>query len=137
MSFQLFAQSETVLMGGVDVGNGGRIVAGLNEGFFKTEDELVFHIKDTVQQIHANQHPRVRRWIEQGQCEFKMDFASTDVIDSYRSVKGTWTKGVVGYSRVLLEKCKKPFAIDADEHPANGSIGGDEDWFFPDMEDGF
>ena len=72
------------LMGGVDVGNGGRVVAGMIEGFFKTEDELVFQIRNTVDEVRSGQHERVREWISQGKCKFAMEFDSTDVIVSYR-----------------------------------------------------
>ncbi len=105
------------LMGGVDVGNGRRVMAGMVEGFFKTEEELVFKIQNTVDEVRSGSHERVRQWIQQGQCQFSMEFDSTDVIVSYRRINGEWNRGVLGYTKIFLEDCKDPYAIDADEPP--------------------
>lgn len=119
---------ELHMMGGVDVGNGGRVVAGMIEGFFKTEDELVFQIKNTVGEVRSGQHDRVRQWIRQGRCNADMEFDSTDVIISYREINGKWTRGVLGYTKILLEECLDPYAIEADEHPSEENFG-DEVWY--------
>ncbi|MCB0407079.1 MAG: hypothetical protein KDD34_02680 [Bdellovibrionales bacterium] len=116
--------SEYQSFGGVDVGNGGRILAGLNEGYFSNENELVEHVKETVHLIRNGTHPRVKNWIQQGTCESFMGFESVEVFTSYQEVNNVWKKGVTGYSLIRLKGCKQPLRIDADEMPEDPEIKG-------------
>ena len=56
-------------LGGVGIGNGGRVFAGMIEGHYANEDLLLKKVNETIHMIRRGNHPRVQQWIHQGSVQ--------------------------------------------------------------------
>lgn len=113
--------------GGVTVGNGSRISAGLSlKKDFKTEAQLKRYAESTIKNIRRNQHKRVSQMIYDGACDNDYRKVNRFYYETFYPVKNNrilLKTEYVGYLIVELRNCESVDKIKADT-----PFGGKDLW---------
>lgn len=107
-------------LGGVDVGNGGKIkVTGRSLPVFNSEKDLVDYVRLLNHRILSGKDLKIKEWIRLGNCSQEVSFKTLDV-SAYYPVKNNLqisSKSFYGYMQTELNDCLTPELIFDDPKP--------------------